>query len=362
MTSGKLIVTPLTIHGLPQNGYPNSQTFIGCYVSPSEKQRTNSANGPEPHFNDTLQCNVGENDSTLSIDVINEDPARPGLIGSGQLPLSSVFASGRFEDWVPLTTSSGSPLGYIFMKLNFTPSQSQENSQSQYRAPPPLPPAYQGQGSFEDNKTEVSDRSFPGAAPQRDNYSGSYNHNLSPPGYTPPPATTPDSYNASTPMSPGTPGSAQSPFMAVCPPGPTGPNGVPLTEKEKKKGVPDWVKYGGAALAGAAVVGVGSWAMGAYDGEEDEDVKRRNDVEAQKRAENEELYRSILARAREQRLSENSESQHYASREMVHEEPQEEEEEAEEEEQEEEKEEEEEQEEEEAEEYDRPVVNDSKWR
>lgn len=42
-------------------------------------------------------------------------------------------------------------------------------------------------------------------------------------------------------MSPGTPGSAQSPFMAVCPPGPTGPNGVPLTEKEKKKGVPDWV-------------------------------------------------------------------------------------------------------------------------
>lgn len=105
--------------------------------------------------------------------------------------------------------------------------------------------------------------------------------------------------------------------------------------------------------------------MGAYDGEEDEEEKRLNDIEAQKRAENEALYRSILAKARERRLAENSESQHYASREMVHEEPQyeeEEQQEEEEEQEEEEQEEQEEEEEEEAEQIDRPYVNDSKWR
>lgn len=90
----------------------------------------------------------------------------------------------------------------------------------------------------------------------RENFSGSFNHSIPPPSYNPPvdshgPPTpgssTPDIYNPnSNPMSPSTPGSAPPPFMAVCPPGPvptpgTPPVVTPLTEKEKKKGVPDWM-------------------------------------------------------------------------------------------------------------------------
>lgn len=65
---------------------------------------------------------VGENDETLFLDVVNEDPSRPGLIGSAKLPLSSVFESGIFENWVPLVASTGQPLGHIYMKLAFTVS------------------------------------------------------------------------------------------------------------------------------------------------------------------------------------------------------------------------------------------------
>jgi hypothetical protein len=79
-----------------------------------------------------FSSNVGENDHTLSLDVINEDPARPGHIGSAQLPLASVFDSGRFEDWLPLSTSSGSPLGFIYIKLNFTVSYNIKKKDCQY--------------------------------------------------------------------------------------------------------------------------------------------------------------------------------------------------------------------------------------
>lgn len=65
---------------------------------------------------------MGEGDNTLSIDVINEDPAHPGPIGSTQVQLSKIFEAGRFEDWVPLTSTTGGPLGHIFMRLNFTVS------------------------------------------------------------------------------------------------------------------------------------------------------------------------------------------------------------------------------------------------
>lgn len=62
---------------------------------------------------------VNEQDQTLNLDVINEDPARPGPIGSAQVPLYTVFESRKFEDWVPLTTTAGGPLGHIYMKLSF---------------------------------------------------------------------------------------------------------------------------------------------------------------------------------------------------------------------------------------------------
>lgn len=62
---------------------------------------------------------MNEQDQTLHLDVINEDPARPGPIGSAQVPLYTVFESKKFEDWVPLTTSAGGPLGHIYIRVSF---------------------------------------------------------------------------------------------------------------------------------------------------------------------------------------------------------------------------------------------------
>ncbi|KAL0580162.1 hypothetical protein ABG067_008585, partial [Albugo candida] len=158
--------------------------------------------------------------------------------------------------------------------------------EGQYRVPPP-PPSYEGQGGLaEDKKIEIPDHAdspMPGQQ-TRENSSGSFNHSIPPPSYNPPPAA--DSRGPYTPggqfdpMSPSSAVSNPPPFMAVCPPGPVpttspgslppptmavcppGPNGTPppvvpqLSEKEKKKGVPDWMKYGGAALAGATAAGL----------------------------------------------------------------------------------------------------------
>lgn len=61
-----------------------------------------------------------EANDTLYLDVVNEDPSHPGPIGSGQVALKSVIDSGRFEDWVPLQSSSGGHLGHLYMKLSYT--------------------------------------------------------------------------------------------------------------------------------------------------------------------------------------------------------------------------------------------------
>jgi hypothetical protein len=144
--------------------------------------------------------------------------------------------------------------------------------EGQYRVPPP-PPSYEGQGLAEDKKIEVPDHAGVPDSPMpgqqtRENSSGSFNHSIPPPSYNPPA----DSRGPYTPgqfdlMSPSSTGSNPPPFMAVCPPGPVpttpesissslppptmavcppGPNGTPpvvsqLSEKEKKKGVPDWM-------------------------------------------------------------------------------------------------------------------------
>lgn len=70
----------------------------------------------------TYHSTVGEHDETLYLDVVNEDPSRPGPIGSASLPLSSVFGSGSFENWVPLVATTGQPLGHIYIRLAFTVS------------------------------------------------------------------------------------------------------------------------------------------------------------------------------------------------------------------------------------------------
>lgn len=42
--------------------YKESKTFIGCYIDPSDKHRTRSAEGPEPEWNHTLTWYVYSND------------------------------------------------------------------------------------------------------------------------------------------------------------------------------------------------------------------------------------------------------------------------------------------------------------
>lgn len=72
--------------------------------------------------NQKNNSNVTETSETLFLDVINEDPSHPGVIGSGQLSLKSVLDTGKFEDWVPLQSSTGGHLGHLFMKLSFSVS------------------------------------------------------------------------------------------------------------------------------------------------------------------------------------------------------------------------------------------------
>lgn len=70
-------------------------------------------------LNENVNSQVNEQDQSLSIDVVNEDPTHPGPIGSAQVPLYKVFESKKFEDWVPLTTNTGGPLGHIYIRLSF---------------------------------------------------------------------------------------------------------------------------------------------------------------------------------------------------------------------------------------------------
>ncbi|KAI7902771.1 uncharacterized protein BX663DRAFT_510429 [Cokeromyces recurvatus] len=122
MPIGQLLFSPVIIQGLAQNGYPNSIIFIEFYVSPSEKQRTESASGPEPSYHNTFECYIRDKEDFLSLELINEDPTRPGHIGSTRVSLKKVFDAGFFEDWVPLSTTTGGPLGHLYIKLAFTVS------------------------------------------------------------------------------------------------------------------------------------------------------------------------------------------------------------------------------------------------
>ncbi|GAA5811411.1 hypothetical protein MFLAVUS_004848 [Mucor flavus] len=275
MPAGKLSVSPLTIHGLDQNGFPNSHTFIGCYVSQSEKQRTNSAPGPQPQFKDTLSYNVTETSETLFLDVINEDPSHPGVIGSGQLSLKSVLDTGKFEDWVPLQSSTGGHLGHLFMKLSFSPSGQEPNP---YGVPSPTSTPTPSSDTRDVSTLETSGQPAPAYNPNASlstlEISGQ-----------PAPAYNPNA-NLSTLETSGVPqpayGGAASSFSPSTPVAGTPPVATEPVKKPKKE-VPEWMKYGGAALAGAAAVGLGSWAVNALgsDEEEEEEEAKQKAHEAQ---------------------------------------------------------------------------------
>ncbi|KAI8876227.1 hypothetical protein K501DRAFT_288996 [Backusella circina FSU 941] len=292
MPAGTLEVTPVAINGLAQNGFPTSQTFIGCYVSPSEKQRTNSAQGPDPQFHDTIKCNVSEIDHEVTFDVVNEDSSRPGPIGYAKVELQKLFSNPRFEDWVPLSSMTGGPLGHLYVKMNFTGSSSSHETSGYGQAPPP-PPAYEhnGNGGFPDEKRSMQQQ-------------GSFHSSLGPQSPMPTqygmgqapdfPRQEPIRYNSQSSLPGGDIYNRQNPNDGVVPPpvytpppvqtpAPVQtPEPVPTPEPVKtKKKMPDWMKYGGAALAGAAVAAAGSWAVHEALEDSDEEKEKQQHITSQ---------------------------------------------------------------------------------
>lgn len=246
----------------------------------------------------TPSSQVNEQDQTLHLDVINEDPARPGPIGSAQVPLYTVFESRKFEDWVPLITTAGGPLGHIYMKLSFEvrrrlqnarfiaadlamlislqPSSAQEEQvSSPYGLPPPppipsnLPPSYnQEHGQAEERKIEVPHTPSHEQPVRQDSISSlgpespmpaqygmgqapyfppqqpvRYNSQTSMPGgdsQLPPPVYTPPVAGAPPPVATPQPVATPSPVMVDTPKPVTVDTPTPVMPP-KKKGVPDWM-------------------------------------------------------------------------------------------------------------------------
>ncbi|KAG0164017.1 hypothetical protein DFQ28_010930 [Apophysomyces sp. BC1034] len=263
MPAGKLQVTAVTLRGLAENGLAESMTFLGCFVSPSEKHRTRSAAGPEPQWNQTLHCTVPEGESALHVEVVNEDPGRPGILGGGSVDLAPVFAQGRAEQWVAINTPHGQPLGHAYLNLTFAREGGAESPV--YAGAGAPPPVYNGPPGYPQEKQA------PPHYPERgQSYSSLGPEQPLPPNYgsgTPPPFSPPAPVAYGQPQSPI--GSTGSPYT---------PNPEQSPEKQKKK-VPEWMKYGGAALAGAAAVGLGTWVA--------HEVKEHNEEEAEREAQEE---------------------------------------------------------------------------
>lgn len=120
--------------------YKESKTFIGCYIDPSDKHRTRSAEGPEPEWNHTLTwyvyssdvwyrrwtCNLHSSNSNvpagavyLQVEVVNEDPEKPGVIGGSRISLYAVFNERSTEEWISIVDSHGEPVGQLLLKLEF---------------------------------------------------------------------------------------------------------------------------------------------------------------------------------------------------------------------------------------------------
>ena len=55
----------------------------------------------------------------LYVEIVNEDPKRPGILGAGQVDLKSVFEEGHGEEWVTIVNQSGEMIGQALVKLTF---------------------------------------------------------------------------------------------------------------------------------------------------------------------------------------------------------------------------------------------------
>ncbi|KAI7882179.1 hypothetical protein K492DRAFT_236209, partial [Lichtheimia hyalospora FSU 10163] len=119
MASGQLLVTPVSLRGLEDTEYEESKTFVGCYIDHNDKHRTRSAEGPEPEWNHTLKCTVPAGAVYLQVEVVNEDPEKPGVIGGSRISLYAVFNERSTEEWISIVNSQGEPVGQLLLKLEF---------------------------------------------------------------------------------------------------------------------------------------------------------------------------------------------------------------------------------------------------
>ncbi|ORZ22337.1 hypothetical protein BCR42DRAFT_405972 [Absidia repens] len=168
MTIGNLQVTAVTIRGLAENGIHNVNAFLGCYIDVSDKHRTQTQQGPEPQWNQSLSLSIPESKTTLYLEVVNENPSDAGVIGRGSYDFSPVvYQNVRLDDiWVPIysTNNGTSTVGHVLIRLDKQHTQQQQQHQQQGSGGPPAysgsfgsndypqekqqPPTYDRQSSF----------------------------------------------------------------------------------------------------------------------------------------------------------------------------------------------------------------------
>ncbi|KAG2185489.1 hypothetical protein INT44_002280 [Umbelopsis vinacea] len=302
MQTRKLVVN--CARGLAETGvFDRMDPFIGCYIVPSEKHRTQNHKdgGSEPHWNETLYLDVPVGENRLYVEVFDEDPRSAGIIGGVAIELSEITNSGRLDKWFAIRKSNGNQSGEIHLVLNIEgspahagyapPPPSFENQQ--YQTAPPhyngpalgypqekspsygLPPSYDGPSTGYPGEKQY-DHLGP-QVPMPLSY-GSGN----PPPFSPPPpqqyntptfppqsSNSPYSYGGQSPSqgssggynSPYTPGmTSQSPYTNSAEAYQSA-DAKSSAGKQPGKPTPDWMKMGGAALAGAAAVGLGAWMV-----------------------------------------------------------------------------------------------------
>ncbi|KAJ2964382.1 hypothetical protein NQZ79_g713 [Umbelopsis isabellina] len=293
MQTPRLVVNCVAARGLAETGvFDLMDPFVGCYIVPSDKHRTKNHKdgGSQPQWNETLYLDVPAGETRLYVEIFDEDPRSSGVIGGVAVELSEINSAGRLDKWFPIRRSNGNQSGEVHLILNMEGSVGAPLGSAppsfagqQYQTGPPQytggpsgypqekspsygqPPAYDGTSTGYPAEKQYS--ALGPQVPMPLNYGAG-----SPPPFTPPP---PQPYNApgypsDSPSSPygGPPpsqasssgyGSPYTPAVNSNSPyaGSASSNQAP--EKQPGKPMPDWMKMGGAALAGAAAVGLGTW-------------------------------------------------------------------------------------------------------
>ncbi|KAI8340784.1 hypothetical protein BC941DRAFT_467951 [Chlamydoabsidia padenii] len=267
MTLGNLQVTAVTIRGLAENGFKNVNVFLGCYINVSDKHRTQTQQGPEPQWNQTLIVPIPEGNTKLYLEIVNENPNDPGVIGQGSFDLNPVlYQNQRLDEvWVPIHSSNGtSTVGHALIRLE------KQNQQG--------PPAYSG--SFANNeypqeKQQQQQQPYYTQPDRQSSYSSLGPEQPLPANYgtgNPPPFTPPATSSNNPPAYPSSPYSPQGSLPMPGTPQPGQMNEGQKDNKEKEKST-DWMKIG---LGAAAALGVGAFVTHEYNEHQEEKHHKHN--------------------------------------------------------------------------------------